>query len=79
MRSNIVLIDFENVQPTLSNSISTLFLKQLSDEEVSAVVSGLVKRGTISVAGTKVTYSAISDASRHTCPKATDGQRSIIA
>jgi hypothetical protein len=47
---------------TLSSSIESFFQKQLSDEEVAAVVAGLLKRGFISVAGTKITYAATSDA-----------------
>lgn len=47
---------------TLSSSIASFFQKQLSDEEVAAVVAGLAKRGFISVAGTKITYAATSDA-----------------
>jgi PIN domain-containing protein len=46
---------------TLSSSIASLFQKQLSDDEVAAVVEGLGKQGIISVAGTKITYAATSD------------------
>lgn len=41
---------------TLSNSISAIFQKQLSTEEVEAIKNGLVKRGIVSINGTKVTY-----------------------
>lgn len=47
---------------TLSSSIASFFQKQLSDEEVAAVVAELVKRGFISIAGTKITYAAPSNA-----------------
>lgn len=47
---------------TLSSSIASFFHKQLSNEEVSAIVAGLVTQGVISIAGTKVTYRPTSDA-----------------
>lgn len=43
---------------TLSSSIASYFQKQLTDEEVSAVVAGLILRGAISVVGTRVTYAS---------------------
>lgn len=47
----------------LANSITSLFQKQLRDDEVDAVVAGLKKRGVISVDGNnKVTYASASDA-----------------
>jgi hypothetical protein len=47
---------------TLASSITSLFQKQLPDDEVAAVIDVLVKQGVISVAGTKVTYARASDA-----------------
>ncbi len=47
---------------TLSSTIASFFQKQISDKDVSAIVAGLVKRGIISVADTKLTYVATSDA-----------------
>lgn len=47
---------------TLASSITSLFQKQLQDDEVAAVIDVLVKQGVISVAGTKVTYASASDA-----------------
>lgn len=41
---------------TLSSAISSFFQKLLSEEEVVAVIDGLVKRGVIVVEGTKVAY-----------------------
>jgi hypothetical protein len=41
---------------TLSSSISHTFQKQLTAQEVSALVSDLKKKGLIKVEGTKVTY-----------------------
>ena len=46
----------------LSNSIASAFPKQRSDKDVAAVVAGLEKRRSISIAGTKITYPATSDA-----------------
>jgi hypothetical protein len=47
---------------TLSSTIASFFQKQISDKDVSAIVAGLVKRGIVSVADTKLTYVATSDA-----------------
>lgn len=47
---------------TLSSTVASYFQKQLSDEEVAAVVEGMVKNGAITIEGTKVTYAAASDA-----------------
>jgi len=41
---------------TLSSTISATFRKQLTDQEVSSLVSDLKKKGLIKVEGTKVTY-----------------------
>ena len=46
---------------TLSSSIASFFQKQISEEQIAAVITGLVERGLISVAGTKITYAATSD------------------
>lgn len=43
---------------TLNNAVASYFHKQLSDEEVSAVVDGLIRAGAVAVAGTNVTYAA---------------------
>jgi hypothetical protein len=42
---------------TLSSTIQAIFQKQLSDEEVTALVSGLNKKGIVKISGTKVAYS----------------------
>ena len=42
---------------TLSNAIHALFLKQLSAEELDALLAELQARGVVSVTGTTVTYS----------------------
>ncbi|MCP5283789.1 MAG: hypothetical protein H6933_02705 [Burkholderiaceae bacterium] len=48
---------------TLTSSIGSFFQKQLSEEEVAAVIDAMVKQGVISVMGTKVVYAgAASDA-----------------
>jgi hypothetical protein len=47
---------------TLGSAVAAFFQKQLSDEEVAAVIDGMVKAGAIAVAGTKVTYAASADA-----------------
>jgi hypothetical protein len=47
---------------TLGNFIASFFQKQLTDEEVTALVAGLAKRGFISIDGTKITYTATSAA-----------------
>lgn len=47
---------------TLASSITSIFQKQLPEEEVAAVIEDLAKRGVISVAGPKVTYATASDA-----------------
>lgn len=44
---------------TLSSAIASYFQKQLSDDEVAAVIEGLAKTGVIAVAGSRVTYAAI--------------------
>jgi hypothetical protein len=41
---------------TLSSTISATFQKQLTEQEVSSLVSDLKKKGLIKVEGTKVTY-----------------------
>ncbi|ASM77078.1 hypothetical protein VITFI_CDS1300 [Vitreoscilla filiformis] len=41
---------------TLSSSISSLFQKQLVDEEVEALLKILVERGLITIQDTKVSY-----------------------
>ena len=46
---------------TLSSSISSYFQKQISEEEVAAVVEAMASQGAISITGTKVSYAA-SDA-----------------
>ncbi|MBS0206298.1 MAG: hypothetical protein JSS49_25700 [Planctomycetes bacterium] len=47
---------------TLTSSITSLFQKQLPDDEVAAVIAVMEKQGIISVAGTKVTYARASGA-----------------
>jgi hypothetical protein len=42
---------------TLSSTIQAIFQKQLSDEEVTGLVSGLNKKGVVKISGTKVAYS----------------------
>lgn len=42
---------------TLSSTIQAIFQKQLSDEEVTGLVSGLNKKGIVKISGTKVAYS----------------------
>ena len=42
---------------TLASTIGALFAKQLTEEEISALVEGLKDAGHISVVGAKVTYS----------------------
>ncbi len=42
---------------TLSSTINSLFLKQLSDEEVAVLIQELQKHGTIRIQDTKVLYS----------------------
>jgi len=46
---------------TLSSTIQAIFQKQLSDEEVTGLVSGLNKKGIVKIAGTKVAYSLPDD------------------
>lgn len=41
---------------TLSSTIGSLFQKRLADEEVAALVQELVRRGYLTVSGTKITY-----------------------
>lgn len=43
---------------TLSSAISSLFQQQLAEEEIAALVAGLISAGFITVAENKVTYSA---------------------
>lgn len=47
---------------TLANSIASIFQKQLAGDEVNRIIGSLAKRGIISVAGTKVTYTCANDA-----------------
>jgi hypothetical protein len=47
---------------TLSSTVASYFQKQLSDDEVAAVIEGMVKAGAIYVAGSKVTYAASGEA-----------------
>jgi hypothetical protein len=47
---------------TLASAVGSFFQKQLSEEEVAAVIESMVKQGVISVAGTKVIYATASDA-----------------
>ncbi len=47
---------------TLSSSVGAFFQKQLSEQEVAAVVEAMVKQGVISISGTKVSYARTSDA-----------------
>jgi PIN domain len=46
---------------TLSSTITSLFQKQLSAEDVAIVVQGLVSQGHLSVTGTKVSYALPSE------------------
>ena len=46
---------------TLSSTIQAIFQKQLSDEEVTGLVSGLNKKGIVKISGTKVAYSLPDD------------------
>lgn len=46
---------------TLSSTIQAIFQKQLSDDEVTALVSGLSKKGVVKISGTKVAYSLPDD------------------
>ena len=46
---------------TLSSTIQAIFQKQLSDEEVTGLVSGLNKKGVVKISGTKVAYSLPDD------------------
>lgn len=41
---------------TLSNSINSLFMKKLADEELSQIIEELIKRKVVIVSGTKVSY-----------------------
>ena len=47
---------------TLASWISSLFLKQLSEKEVSELVQELVKRGYLTISNTKVTYALPGEA-----------------
>jgi hypothetical protein len=42
---------------TLSSTISSLFQKQLGDDDIKAILAGLGKAGHLAVDGAKVTYS----------------------
>lgn len=46
---------------TLSSTIQAIFQKQLSDDEVTGLVSGLNKKGVVKISGTKVAYSLPDD------------------
>ena len=46
---------------TLSSTIASLFQKQLSEEDVAALVRELASDGYLSISGTKVTYALPSD------------------
>jgi sugar/nucleoside kinase (ribokinase family) len=41
---------------TLTSTISSLFQKQLSEEEVAAIIQWLAKQGLVTIEGTKVSY-----------------------
>lgn len=45
---------------TLTSAVGSFFQKQLSEEEVAEVIEALVKRGFISIAETKVSYTTLS-------------------
>ena len=45
-------------EKTLSSAISSLFQQQLAEEEIAALIAGLISAGFITVAENKVTYSA---------------------
>jgi len=47
---------------TLTSAVASFFQKQLSEEEVAAVIDGMVKAGAISIDGVKVTYASPGDA-----------------
>jgi sugar/nucleoside kinase (ribokinase family) len=47
---------------TLSSTIASLFQKQLSEEEVAAIVHWLAEQGHLAIAGTKVSYTTHGDA-----------------
>ncbi|HEX2796761.1 MAG TPA: hypothetical protein VHN38_06720, partial [Immundisolibacter sp.] len=47
---------------TLTSTINSLFQKQLSDEELVALVKGLQSTGFVTVTDTKVTYALPSEA-----------------
>jgi len=47
---------------TLSSTIASLFQKQLSEEEVAAIVHWLAEQGHLAIAGTKVSYTTRGDA-----------------
>ena len=46
---------------TLGSMIATLFQKQLSDKEVSALIKKMANKGYLTVSGTKITYTLSSD------------------
>lgn len=46
---------------TLSSTIASLFQKQLSEQEVAALVQALATQGYLAISGAKVTYSLPSD------------------
>ena len=41
---------------TLTSTISSVFQKQLSDQQVEAIITVLQKQGVLSINGTKVSY-----------------------
>lgn len=47
---------------TLGSAVASFFQKQLSNDEIAAVIDGMVKAGAITIAGTKVTYAAVGGA-----------------
>lgn len=47
---------------TLASTVAAYFQKQISDEEVTAIIEGMINVGAITVAGTKVTYAAADGA-----------------
>ena len=46
---------------TLTSTITSLFQKQLNEEELAALLKGLQSKGLITVDGTKVTYAQLSE------------------
>jgi hypothetical protein len=62
---------------TLSNAIASFFQKQVSEDEVAAVVDGMVKTGAISLDGEKVKYAAENNTGQPT--KGPNGEPSKVA